>query len=81
MINWSTDEKKFKKNDPEGYKLWRVTQLINYGLDGEKISRSFLKRMWVEIKARIDPDKAVYLEYLLWNKNPSSLSSNKNYWQ
>lgn len=81
MINWSTDEKKFKKNDPEGYKLWRVTQLINYGLDGEKISRSFLKKTWSEIKARIDPDKAVYLEYLLWNTNPSSLSFNKNYWQ
>jgi len=37
MINWSTDEKLFKKKYPEEYKLWRLTQLINYGLDGEKL--------------------------------------------
>ncbi len=37
MINWNTDEKKFKKLHPNEYKLWRLTQLINYGLDGEKL--------------------------------------------
>jgi len=28
-------KKKFKKANPEKYRLWRITQLINYGLDGE----------------------------------------------
>ena len=37
MYNWSVDEKKFKKEDPEGYRLWRLVQLINYGLAGEKL--------------------------------------------
>ena len=29
MINWSTDEKAFKKKYPKEYELWRLTQLIN----------------------------------------------------
>ena len=43
MYNWSTDEEKFKKEDPEGDRVWRLTQLINYGLDGEKLSKSEIK--------------------------------------
>ena len=26
MYNWSVDEKKFKKEDPEGYKIWKLEQ-------------------------------------------------------
>ena len=68
MYNWSTDEKKFKKEDPEGYKLWRLTQLINYGLDGEKLDRREVKRAWPKIKDSLDPYKKRALEYLLWEK-------------
>ena len=39
MFNWNVDEERFKKEDPEGYRLWRLTQLINYGLEGEKLDR------------------------------------------
>ena len=68
MINWSTDEKVFKKKYPKDYKLWRLTQLINYGLDGEKLDREDVKKAWPQIKDRLDPDLKNYLHFLLWPK-------------
>jgi len=41
MHNWSTDEKYLKKF-PQEYERWRLLQLINYGLDGEKIDLKLL---------------------------------------
>jgi hypothetical protein len=64
MHNWSVDEKAFKKLDPEGYKIWRIQQLINYGLDGERLSRQEVKKYWD--KLYLDPFKKRYLEFLLW---------------
>ena len=71
MYNWSTDEEKFKKEDPKGYKLWRLTQLINYGLDGEKLNREEVKRAWPKIKEALDPYLKSYLELLLWPQKQS----------
>ncbi|MEK7517345.1 MAG: hypothetical protein AAB583_02255 [Patescibacteria group bacterium] len=68
MYNWSVDEEGFKKKDPEGYRLWRLTQLINYGLDGEKLSKREVKKAWPKIKERLEPDIKKYLEFLLWPK-------------
>ncbi len=64
MYNWSTDEKKFKSEAPEGYKIWRLDQLINYGLSGEKINADELKKYWNKID--IDQPTKEYLEFLLW---------------
>lgn len=81
MWNWSVDEKAFKKRDPEEYRLWRLTQLINYGLDeGEKLNEAEVKTAWPRIKDRLDPHKAVYFEYLLWGKKPSSHQFSENFW-
>ncbi|OGG20509.1 hypothetical protein A3D03_00620 [Candidatus Gottesmanbacteria bacterium RIFCSPHIGHO2_02_FULL_40_13] len=80
MYNWSVDEKKFKKDNPKEYRLWRLTQLINYGLDGEKLDKKEVKQVWETIKDRLDPNTKVYLEYLLWEKHPSSKDIIKNYW-
>lgn len=68
MYNWSVDEENFKKNNPKKYKLWRLTQLINYGLDGEKLDRKEVKKAWPKIKDDLDPYKRRALEYLLWEK-------------
>ena len=68
MLNWNVDEARFKKEDPEGYKLWRLTQLINYGLDGEKLKADEVKRAWPKIEEHLDPYIKRYLEYLLWGK-------------
>ena len=80
MVNWSVDEEKFKKNHPQKYRLWRLTQLINYGLDGEKLDKKEVTAAWPQIKDQLDPHKAVYLEYLLWDKKPSSLMFSEDFW-
>lgn len=53
MYNWNIDEKYFKKHDPEGYEVWRLAQLINYGLDGEKLPLKKLKKLWPKVKEEI----------------------------
>lgn len=68
MYNWSVDEKKFKKADPEGYKIWRLEQMINYGQAGEKINEKLVRKYWWRIRDRLDPLYREYLEFLLWPK-------------
>jgi len=68
MINWNTDEEALKKNHPKEYKLWRLVQRINYGLEGEKIEEKELRKAWFKIKDRLNPDKKKVLEFYLWNK-------------
>lgn len=66
MYNWSVDEKKFKKEDPEGYEIWRLEQMINYGEPGEKLDKNLVLKYWSKIRNRIDPSYRKYLEFLLW---------------
>jgi hypothetical protein len=79
MYNWSVDEEKFKKRYPKKYKIWRIIQLINYGLDGEKLDKKEVKKYWREIKPQLDPFKARLIEYLLWGKW-YSLPTNLTFW-
>ncbi|MBD3366359.1 hypothetical protein GF360_03420 [candidate division WWE3 bacterium] len=62
MYNWSTDEKKLK-NHPQKHKLWKLEQLINFGLGKERLNRKDLKRNLK--KLTIDPQKKKYLQFLL----------------
>ncbi|MFH0750139.1 MAG: hypothetical protein V1917_04495 [Candidatus Gottesmanbacteria bacterium] len=81
MINWNTDEKRLRKEHPEEYKRWRVAQLINYGLEGEKLDAAYLKTQWATIKYRLTPDKRKTIEWLIWNKpwkNQSGLRKSRN---
>lgn len=80
MYNWSVDEEKFKKLNPKEYRLWRLTQLINYGLDGEKLDKEEVKKAWPKIKNKIDPNTKIYLEYLLWGKKQSLKTIKKFSW-
>lgn len=68
MYNWSVDEKKFKREDPEGYQIWRLEQMINYGTVGERLDKTSVIKYWSRIKDRIDPYYRRYLEFLLWPK-------------
>ncbi len=61
-------KKNLKKENPKKYKLWRITQLINYGLDDEKLDKKETKKAWPKIKDQLDPDLRSYLEFLLWSK-------------
>lgn len=64
MYNWSVDEKKFKKANPKAYQLWRLEQMINYGLQGERLNSRLLRKNWDKIF--MDPVKKQYLKFLLW---------------
>lgn len=66
MKNWSVDENYLKKN-PRKYKIWKIQQQINYGLDpGEKINRKDLIKYWSSIAPQLDQSGREFIEYLLW---------------
>jgi len=75
MYNWSVDEKKFKKENLEGYKIWKLEQMINFGLAGEKISESLVRKYWK--KLFLDPESKKFLKFLLWSKKESLLSNKR----
>lgn len=62
MYNWSTDTEYLKKF-PQELKLWKMEQLINFGLGGEKLDKSDVKKYLGKLK--IDKAKRNYLEFLL----------------
>lgn len=63
MYNWSVDEEKLKK-DPEAYEIWRLEQMINYGLGEEKLDRDLVIKNWD--KLFMDSLTKQYLKFLLW---------------
>lgn len=63
MYNWSTDEKNLKK-DPEKYAIWRLEQMINFGLNGEKIKIKDLKKYWRAIN--LDKARRRFLELIVY---------------
>lgn len=62
MRNWSVDITELKK-DKKQYIVWRLEQMINFGLDGKKISREEVKKYWKILN--IDPNKKKYLKMIL----------------
>lgn len=58
MKNWSTDITELQKNT-EQFSIWRLEQLINFGLGDEKINLSELQKYWE--KLYIDPAKRSFL--------------------
>jgi len=65
MYNWSIDTTELKK-DKKQYTIWKLEQLVNFGLNGEKIKKASLKKYWKEL--HLDPKKKRYLSLLLWDK-------------
>ena len=63
MRNWSVDVSQFDKQSNE-YITWRLEQLINFGLQGEKINKSELEKFLPQLT--IDPMKRSFLEFLLY---------------
>jgi len=80
LWHWSVDVKKFKKENPEAFRLWRLEYLINYGVqEGEKLSKKEVIKYWPKIKDNLDPYKKRAMEYLLWGKL-YSLPNNLSFW-
>lgn len=77
MKNWNTDIKGFKnKKDKD---VWKLSQLINYGLGGKKLSKSKIKSVWSDLEPKLDKERARMIKYLVWGKL-YSLESNNKYW-
>jgi len=45
MKNWSTDTRELEKNK-EKFTVWKLEQLINFGLDKEKLKKDELAKVW-----------------------------------
>jgi len=65
MYNWSTDTAELKK-DKKQYTIWRLEQMVNFGLDGKKLKRAELKKYWEILN--LDRRKKAYLKLILWPK-------------
>ncbi len=61
MYNWSTDEMKFKSEEKK--EIWQLEQLINFGLNGEKIEKDKLHLYWNRMV--LDPHRRKFLELIL----------------
>ena len=58
MKNWSTNTSELQKNTTK-FSIWRLEQLINFGLGKEKIDLDELRKHWDAVN--IDPYKRKFL--------------------
>lgn len=77
MKNWNTDVSSFKNKKTK--EIWKLSQLINYGLDKKKLSISKIKSVWVDLEPKLDPQRARMIKYLIWGKI-SLPQNNKKFW-
>jgi len=63
MHNWSTNEETLKR-DPEKYTIWKLEQMVNFGLGDQKILEEELRKYWSRIT--IDPSRRQFLALLLY---------------
>lgn len=63
MYNWDTNTRVLKKHSGE-YTLWKLNQLINFGLNNQKLNLKQVKSLWKELK--IDPKRSNFLHFLIW---------------
>jgi len=62
MKNWSTNIKKLKENKDK-FTIWKLEQLVNFGLGKKRIKKSELKKYWKIIN--IDPLKRKFLSLFI----------------
>lgn len=72
MYNWSVDVKTLKKNKRQ-YAIWKLEQMVNFGLNGQRVKAGDLKEYWADI--HIDPDRRKFLKLLLHEKKHSHSKS------
>lgn len=63
MYNWNTDLSKWDKKS-DSYKIWQIEQLINFGLNGEKLDLSSVRKYWAKLD--LDPQRKKFLKLILW---------------
>lgn len=63
MYNWNTDLSHFNKKSHQ-YRIWKLEQLINFGLNGEKLDLSLVKKYWSKLE--LDTQRKKFLKLILW---------------
>lgn len=71
MYNWSTDKSSMKG---DARAIWQLEQAINFGLNGRKISKKTLIRLWPELK--LDKYKADFIKLFINEKQDINPKSN-----
>lgn len=64
MFNWNTDLGAFKTKEEST--IWKLNQLINFGLGKEKLNLQLVKKYWS--KLYLDPNRKKFLSLILWGK-------------
>lgn len=65
MYNWNTDISSFDRKSPE-FVIWKLEQLINFGLNREKLNFGLVKKYWKRLV--LDPKRKSFLKALIWGK-------------
>lgn len=65
MYNWNTDTSSFDKKGSQ-FVIWKLEQLINFGLNGEKLNFDLVKKYWKRLT--LDPKRKKFLKALIWGK-------------
>lgn len=63
MYNWNTDVSKWNKRS-SSFIIWKLEQLINFGLNGQKLNLQQLKKFWPQLT--LDPQRKKFMELTLW---------------
>lgn len=62
MYNWSTDTTELKK-DANTYAIWKLEQMVNFGLSDEKLDTILLKKYFDILL--LDSSRKAFLSFLL----------------
>lgn len=65
MYNWNTDTNRLAKNKG-AFEVWKLNQMINFGLGGEKIDSRKIKKYWNKLS--LDPKRERFLRWAVWGK-------------
>ncbi|MCX6791601.1 MAG: hypothetical protein NT149_01015 [Candidatus Gottesmanbacteria bacterium] len=62
MYNWNTPKEHLQPSKQTT--VWKLNQLINFGLNGEKIDFKLVRKYWKELS--LDPKRKSFIHFLLW---------------
>ena len=65
MYNWNIDTSKWDKKS-SSYQIWRLEQLINFGLNGSKLDPVLTRKYWSKLD--LDPYRKKFIKLILWPK-------------
>ena len=65
MYNWNIDIKSVDKKSRK-FIIWRLNQLINFGLNGDRLNLKMVKKYWNNLS--LDTKRKKFLSYIIWGK-------------